>query len=105
MYGTLWDDRTDKRIFHSAGLNVLDNFEYLILNSDIYFFSGRYGWSNVAAADAVADVAAELGHVFVACYHFHLPRSSNKHGASLKAPYPLRISQLYLFISEWKKMV
>jgi len=66
----------------------------LIIN--IYFVSGRYGCSSVAVADAVADVAVATDPAFVACYHCHLPRSSYKHGASLKAPYPL-LSQFCFF--------
>lgn len=90
-----WSDgQTD---FTVLDLMFSDNFEYLILNSDIYFVSGRYGCSSVVATDVVVDVAAAMCPVFVACYHFHLPRSSYKHGASLKAPYPLRISQLDSF--------
>lgn len=81
--------------FCSAGLNVFELFAGFCNN--IYFFSGWYGCSNVAAADAVADEAAVVaGPAFVACYHCHLPRSLYKHGASLEAPYPLHISQ-FLF--------
>lgn len=75
--------------FCSAGLNVFELFAGFCNN--IYFFSGWYGCSNVAAADAVADEAAVVaGPAFVACYHCHLPRSLYKHGASLEAPYPPR---------------
>lgn len=92
-YGTTrWLDRqTD---FAVLDLMFLKFFAWFCDN--IYFFSGRYGCSNVAAAD-VADVDVAVGPVFVACYHCHLPRSSYKHGASLKAPYPLRISQFFFY--------
>lgn len=69
----------------------LDTFSKLSLfwsDNDIYFFSGWYCCSSVAA-DAVADVAVAVEPVFVACYHCHLPRSSYKQGASIKAAYPL----------------
>lgn len=79
----------------SAGLSIFQLFAGFCNN--IYFFSGRYGCSNVAAADAVADVAVVAGPAFVACYHCHLPRSLYKHGASLEAPYPLHISQFFYF--------
>lgn len=91
-----------KRLLHSARFNVFEFFRFWSDN-DIYFVSGCYGCSSVVAADAVADVAVAVGPVFVACYHCHLPRSSYKHGASLKAPYPLRIYHSFLFNLEWKR--
>lgn len=80
--------------FCSAKFNIFELFAGFCNN--IYFFSGWYGCSNVAAADAVVDVVVVAGPAFVACYHCHLPRSLYKHGASLEAPYPLHISQ-FLF--------
>lgn len=74
--------------FCSAKFNIFELFAGFCNN--IYFFSGWYGCSNVAAADAVVDVVVVAGPAFVACYHCHLPRSLYKHGASLEAPYPLR---------------
>lgn len=86
--------------FCGAGLYAFSKISdrFLIGYSDIYFFSGRYCCSNVAAADAVEDVVAAAVPVFVACYHCHLPRSLNKHGASIKAAYPLLISQGFRLI-------
>jgi len=75
-------------LFRGARLNVLSRLRFDLIY-DIYFFSGRYCCSSVAAADAVADVAVAVEPVFVACYHCHLPRSSYKQGASIKAAYPL----------------
>lgn len=77
--------------FHFFFLRCLNAFcrDCRFFDGDIYFFSGRYCCSSVAAADAVADVAVAVEPVFVACYHCHLPRSSYKQGASIKAAYPL----------------
>lgn len=111
-------DRTSKRIvtvldltFQRFELSSLFFFNFYFLSfffffwsdNDIYFVFGRYGCSSVAAADAVADVAAAAGPAFVACYHCHLPRSSYKHGASLKAPYPLRIYHSGFLIQKWRR--
>lgn len=87
------DGQTDFVLFFffgGAGLNAFSRLSNAFDRiCDIYFFSGRYCCSSVAAADAVADVAVAVEPVFVACYHCHLPRSSYKHGASIKAAYPL----------------
>lgn len=99
-----WNDRTNKRIVTVLGLTFWEiRALHFWSDNDIYFVSGRYGCSSVAAADAVADVAAAAGPAFVACYHCHLPRSSYKHGASLKAPYPLRIYHSRFFNTEWRR--
>lgn len=107
----LWwwsDGQTDfKNFFFSAVLDLMLFFSRdcrFWSDNDIYFFSGRYCCSNVAAADAVADVAVAVGPVFVECYHCHLPRSSYKHGASLKAAYPL-LYHSFSFNSEWRREI
>jgi len=94
-----WPDEQTNR--YSVGLNIW-KIRALCFWSDnnIYFVSGRYGCSSVAVADAVADVAVATDPAFVACYHCHLPRSSYKHGASLKAPYPLLSQSFFLIQNE-----
>lgn len=89
---------TNKRngLFLILDLKVVWILCLFLFVNNIYFFSGRYGCSNVVVADAVADVVVVAGPAFVACYHCHLPRSLNKHGASLEAPYPLHISQFLI---------
>lgn len=100
------DGQTDFNFFFfffcGAGLNAFRDCRFWS-NGDIYFFSGSYCCSNVVAADAVADVAVAAEPVFVACYHCHLPRSSYKHGASIKAAYPL-LYHSFSFNLEWRRM-